>query len=757
MNEEPVVSKKSAGARRTQFKLLMASLSLFVLVAASLLASPSVHADSNYYRHVFFDNSLNSTNYFYSQGHVSPPSKLALENGKLPVESAIFRTAPNALSFEWLSNPNGGWEATIRVVDFRNRHPVFLGDTLFFWLYSPQSISATDLPLLWVSDAHDNFSASLPLGKFTSDIPANKWVQIKIPLSQFLTYSIHALDPNQLKSITLSQNSADGKPHTLILDEIKIDFDSLSAAEASRAQGALSAPRNVTAKGYDRHIDVSWDAVRRDALERYVVYRSFDGKDFRPIGIQEAGITRYADFLTKPNVKAYYKVAASDRLYRESSLSAETSASTRQLTDDELLTMLQEACFRYYWEGAHPDAGMALENIPGDDRIVAAGASGFGIMALVAGVDRGFITREQGLQRLTKIVTFLERAPRYHGAWSHFMNGTTAESMPVFGVFDDGGDLVETAFLIEGLLAARQYFHSATEAERNLYTRITRLWETVEWDWYRREPDMDALFWHWSANWAAHINHRLTGFNEVMIVYLLAIASPTHPVPSDLYYSGWAGQSEAAVNYRRGWGSTTDGDHYANGHTYYGTKLDVGVGRGGPLFFTHYSFLGFDPHALTDRYTNYFENSRNLARINLAYSIENPGRHKGYGPDAWGLTASDGPRGYAAQAPELKDDQGNITPTGALSSFPYTPEASMAAFKHYYRDLGDRVWGVYGPRDAFNPDHDWVSPIFMGLNQAPITVMIENERTGLLWKLFMSNPEIKPMLDRIGNVPANRR
>jgi len=755
MSEVFEVAEKSARLPEAPFGLRSVSRGLFFLAAAWLFLSLPLRADSNYYRHIFFDNSLTAGYYFYSQGHVTPPSKLALENGKLPVDTAVFFTPPNALRIEWLSNPNGGWEATVRLVNFRDRHPAFLGDTLFFWLYSAQPISADDLPLLWVSDIQENFSASLALGKFTSDIPAKKWVQIKIPLNQFLTYSIHAVDAHQLKSISLSQNSADGQAHTLILDEIKIDYD--SAAEASRAQAALLAPRNVATKGYDRHIDVSWDAAPGDTLERYVIYRSSDGKDFRPIGIQEAGVTRYADFLGKSGEKAYYRVAASDRWYRESELSAAASATTRKLNDDELLTMLQEACFRYYWEGAHPDAGMALESIPGDDRIVATGASGFGIMALITGVDRGFITREQGLGRLTRIVNFLERAPRYHGAWSHFMNGTTAESMPVFGVFDDGGDLVETAFLIEGLLAARQFFHGTNQEEVNLYARITHLWETVEWDWYRREPDMDALFWHWSANWAAHINHRLTGFNEVMIVYLLAIASPTHPVPADLYYSGWAGQSEAAVTYRRGWGSTIDGDHYFNGHTYYGIKLDVGVGRGGPLFFTHYSFLGFDPHALTDRYTNYFENNRNMARINLAYSIENPGHHKGYGPDAWGLTASDGPRGYAAQGPESKDDQGNITPTGALASFPYTPEASMAAFKHYYRDLGDCVWGVYGPRDAFNPDHDWVSPIFMGLNQAPITVMIENQRTGLIWKLFMSNPEIKPMLERIGNVAANHR
>ena len=748
MDAETAISKKTVTRRETTPGLSRACHCLLFLATISLLFSSRLRADSNYYRHSFFDNSLTTTSYFYSRGYVSPPSKLALEDGKLPVEATIFLTPPNALRFEWLSNPNGGWEATIRLVDFRNRHPVFLGDTLFFWVYSPEAISAADLPLLWVSDAQKNFSTSLPLGKFTSAIPAKRWVQIKIPVSQFRTYSIHELDAHQLKSITLSQNSADGKPHTLILDEIRID--SASSGETAGPHATLPSPRNVIAKGYDRHIDISWDAVRSDALERYVIYRSFDGKDFRPIGVQEPGITRYADFLGKPDQKAYYKIAASDRWYRESPPSGETNASTRQLSDNELLTMLQEACFRYYWEGAHPDAGMALESIPGDDRIVATGASGFGIMALVTGVDRGFITREDGLQRLTKVVTFLERAPRYHGVWSHFMNGSTAQSMPVFGVFDDGGDLVETAFLVEGLLAARQYFHNSTSAEQNLYARITHLWETVEWDWYRREPDMDALFWHWSANWAAHINHRLTGFNEVMIVYLLAMASPTHAVPADLYYSGWAGQSDAAVKYRMGWGGTTDGDHYANGHSYFGIKLDVGVGRGGPLFFTHYSFMGFDPHTLTDRYTNYFENNRNMALINLAYATENPGRHKGYGPDAWGLTASDGPKGYVPQAPEEKDDQGNITPTGALASFPYTPEASMVAFKHYYRDLGGQVWGAYGPRDAINPDQDWVSPIFMGLNQAPITVMIENYRTGLIWKLFMSNPEIKPMLDRIG-------
>jgi len=238
-----------------------------------------------------------------------------------------------------------------------------------------------------------------------------------------------------------------------------------------------------------------------------------------------------------------------------------------------------------------------------------------------------------------------------------------------------------------------------------------------------------------------------------MIVYLLAIASPTHSVPADMYNSGWVGQSEEAQQYRRGWGGTNDGDHYSNGNSYYGIKLDVGVSSGGPLFFTHYSFLGFDPRGLRDRFTNYFKNNRNIALINHAYSVANPNSYPGYGEEAWGLTASDDPWGYHAHEPIASRDNGTITPTGALSSFPYTPKESMTALKYFYRNLGPQLWGVYGFRDAYNLEEDWFARIFMALNQAPITVMIENYRSGLVWKCFMSNPEIRPALERIGFQP----
>ena len=501
---------------------------------------------------------------------------------------------------------------------------------------------------------------------------------------------------------------------------------------------------------YDRHVDLSWPVVTDPAVAYYQIYRSYNGQDFLPIGIQNRNFTRYCDYVGQAYAKLFYKVTAISYDYSESPASETVSATTHPLSDDELLDMVQEACFRYYWEKAHPDAGLALESVPGNEHLVALGASGFGVMAMIAAVARGFISREAAIERLLQIINFLENADRFHGAWPHFLDGRTGIVIPVFGQYDNGGDLVETAFMIQGLLSARQFFDRDAGAEMQIRARITSLWEAVEWDWYRQTPDSDFLYWHWSPDYEWHIGHPLIGWNETLIAYLLAIASPTHPVPASMYYSGWASSAEKARRYRQTWGQTTHGDHYWNGNIYYGITLPIGVGTGGPLFFTHYSFLGFDPRDKRDKFTDYFENNRAIARINQAYCVENPGKYQGYGESFWGLTASHDHTGYLPHEPSPRADNGTITPTGAVSSIPYTPEGSMAALKRFYYDLGDKLWGIYGLRDAYNPTVNYVSNIFMGLNQAPITVMIENYRSGLLWGLFMANPEITIMLGRIG-------
>lgn len=733
------------------FKLQCAIVCALAFTVSACAAQPA-QAQSGYFRHVLFDNSLGSGPYFYSSAQAVTPSTLDAQNNHLPVDREHFKTPPNALRLTWQSHSGGGWEAEIHLLEFRNRYPELSGNTLFLWLYSSEKISSADLPEFLLSTAQNglqvaefpaSFTAPVSLGKYAGDIPAGRWVEVRIPLASLPTASVYPFHPELIQSVIFHQSRADNATHTLVIDDMRV-------ADDSPATPAPPPPTHLIAEGYERHVDLNWQSVDSPQVARFVIYRSLDGSAFKPIGIQIPGIHRYADYLGQVGAHASYKVVAQNWQYTDSADSKTVNASTHAMSDDDLLTMLQKETFEYYWEGADPHSGMARENIPGDDRLVATGASGMGIGAIVVGVDRHFITREQGVARMEKIVSFLEHADHYHGAYSHYMNGATGKTMPLFGMLDNGGDLVETSFLMEGLLTARQYFNGPSQSEKDLYRRITALWQAVDWAWYRDNLQDGFLYWHWSPEWSFQIHHPLIGFNEVMITYLLAIASPTHGVPASMYYSGWASQAERAQQYREGWSGSKDGHLYSNGNTFFGIKLDVGVGSGGPLFFTHYSFFGFDPHALHDRFTrSYFDNNRNIARINLAYCTANPKHYAGYGPNAWGLTAADTPDDYSASAPNLADDHGTLAPTGALASFAYTPVASMAALKHYYRDLGADLWGAYGPRDAYDPSRQWISPIFMGLNQAPIVDMIENYRTRLLWKNFMANPEINTMLHNL--------
>ena len=727
---------------------------VLLLIAGICVARPGA-AESDYYRHVFFDNSIQREVYFQSSAAKTAPSELTSVGWRLPVESKHFRTPPNAIRIAWQSVAGGSWDAQIQFVAYPNRFPDFAGNTIYFWVYSPEAIAADDLPNVVLSDARGglqvatmpgSFTVEEPLANYTGDLPAGKWVPVRIPFAKLRSASVYQFQYERLQSVIFHQRRADGKKHVLIVDDIRIDDEPAAGA----AQATLPVPESVTAKGFDRHIDVQWQTPAGSNAAYYVVSRSLDGGPFLPIGTQRPGVNRYADFIGRSGAKASYRVAAADWEGRESDPSAEATAATRELSDDELLDMLQEAAFRYYWEASGPNTAMARENLPGDDRIVATGATGLGISALVAAVHRKFITRDQGLGRLEKLVSFLERAPRYHGAWSHYYNEETGETMPLFGMYDNGGDIIETSYVIQGLLTARGYFDRKDARERKLRERITALWEAVEWDWFRMTPDSPYLYWHWSPQWGHRIQHPLIGFNETVPTYWFAIASPTHPVPASMYYSGWASQEKRAQDYRQGWSGSPDGRMYANGNTYYGIKLDVGVSTGGPLFFIHYIFMAFDPREMRDRYTDsYFDNSRSVAEINRAYCIANPKGFKGYGPDAWGLTASFGWNGYTTPAPDEWNDDGTITLTGALASYPFTPEASMAAFKHFYRELGAELWGIYGPRDNYNPTHDWVAFHYMGLNQAPIVAMIENHRSGVLWRAFMSNPEIGEMVKKL--------
>ena len=389
-----------------------------------------------------------------------------------------------------------------------------------------------------------------------------------------------------------------------------------------------------------------------------------------------------------------------------------------RITKDQLLDLVQKQTIKYFYDYAHPTSGMARERL-GSGNTVTTGGTGFGVMAVIVGMERNFIPRTDGIQHFNKLVTFLEKADRFHGAWSHWVDGSNGKVIP-FSQKDNGGDLVETSFLVQGLLTLRQYLQPADTVGNNLINRITKLWTGVEWDWFRKN-NSNVLYWHWSPNFDWQMNFPLYGYFEEQITYILAAASPTHSIPKVVYTNGY-GKNGAIVK----------------NNSYYNIKLPLESPS--PLFWVQYSYLGMDPH-FSDDYTNYWDQNVAATKINQAYCIDNPKKYYGYSDSCWGLTASDNPSGYSAQSPG--NDNGTITPTAALSSFPYLPDESTKAIEFFYYTMGDKLWGDYGFYDAFNLSSGWFASSYLAIDQGPIVVMIENYRTGLLWELFMSAPEIQ--------------
>lgn len=401
------------------------------------------------------------------------------------------------------------------------------------------------------------------------------------------------------------------------------------------------------------------------------------------------------------------------------------------IPDDSLLTLTQKQTFRYFWEYGHPVSGLARERT-GSGETVTIGGSGFGVMTIPVAIERNWITRKNGFDRLLTIVNFLNtQADRFHGAFPHWLNGTSGKVQP-FSLKDDGADLVETAFMIQGLLTAQQYFKNGNQEERNLCDTIQRIWEKVEWTWFQQNGQQ-KLYWHWSPNYDWAMNMPITGWNEGLIVYVLAASSPTFPIEKSVYENGWA--RNGAI---------------ANGKLFYDVQIPLGEDRGGPLFFAHYSFLGLDPRNLSDTYANYWIQNRSHVQSNYRYCVGNPKGYYGYNTNCWGLSACDSPTGYGAFSPNY--DNGTIAITAALSSFPYSPIESMQALRFFYYVLGDKIWDEYGFIDSFNLSEKWFSNSHLAIDQGPVIIMIENYRSQMLWNLFMQNKEIQKGLSKLGFV-----
>jgi hypothetical protein len=412
------------------------------------------------------------------------------------------------------------------------------------------------------------------------------------------------------------------------------------------------------------------------------------------------------------------------------------------LTDTEAMDQVQKDAIKYFWDYAEPNSKLGRERYHTDNpgfeaNKVTTGGSGFGLMSLIVGIERGFIPRAEAVTRMTTAMDFLEKADRFHGAWAHWMDGNTGHAIS-FGNKDDGGDIVETAFLCQGLIAVREYFKNGNTQEKALAAKADNLWKGVEWSWYTNGEN--AMYWHWSPTYEWEMKFKLEGYNECLIAYIMGAASPTHPIPAAAYHEGW-----------------TRNGTIGTGNTQYGIplifKYNTVSGNAGPLFWAQYSYLGLDPSQLADKYANYWELTQNHAKIINKYCIDNPKQWKGYSEKCWGLTASysrnsDGTTGYSAH--DTDNDLGVITPTAALSSFPYTPVESMKVLHYLYDEKRSTHVGIAGPYDAFSPHYNWVTPRYLAIDQGTIAPMIENHRTGLLWKLFMNAPEVKQGLLNLG-------
>ena len=423
--------------------------------------------------------------------------------------------------------------------------------------------------------------------------------------------------------------------------------------------------------------------------------------------------------------------------------SAKKPATTREnISDSQLLDIVEKQTFQYFSDGAEPTSGMArerfhIDNIyeQNDKSTVTSGGSGFGIMSILAAIERGFIARDSGRLRIEKILHFLETADRFHGAWPHWWNGETGKVKP-FSTDDDGGDIVETSYMIQGLLCARQYFKNGNTSERSIAQRIDNLWKEVEYDWYCNGKNV--LFWHWSPDKGWKMNFPVHGYNECLILYILAASSPTHGVPAKVYHDGWAMNGKIKST-----------------HEFYGYTLQLNrqgnesTVMGGPLFWSQYSYLGLDPRGLKDQYADYWKENVSQSMINYTWCVENPKNYKGYGANNWGLTSSYSIDGYAGHAPGTDNDLSVISPSAALTSFPFTPVQSMAAMKHWYMDMKSKLWGPYGFYDAFSEKENWFPERYLAIDQGPVVVMIENYRSSLLWNLFMSCPEIQKGLKKL--------
>ena len=679
---------------------------------------------------VFFDEGTTSS--YYDQGivdinnlgnsqfeHTYPPGNPQW-NDKIPCVTSSYKGS-TALKFNYTSSSDGNWKVTVYKKSWSTAD-ITSSDSLSFYLYCEEDFPAEALPKIAIkanlkSGSGDQTTALYTLSDYNESALAGQWIQIRFPLGNILNDSQNSdLDFTQSKGIIFNQSESDNSSRLIYIDEITTYEYMEFVPEVT----------DFKTTGYDSHVELEWETPQEDL--NYRIEASFDGGNNYELRAETAD-NYLLDFIPQKarNTSIQYRIytiAGGNK-----SAAVTNQASVRDYSDDELMNMVQEYTFRYFWEGADPNSGMTKERTSGT--AVASGASGMGLMAMIVAYERSYRPQSEVKDRILQMLNFLKTCDRHHGAWSHWYHGNSGVTKP-FSTKDDGGDMVETSFVASALIALKNYFISNDNQSIQIREMADELWREIEWDWYQNNGE-DQLYWHWSPNYDFEMNMRIRGWNESLITYIMAASSPTYGISKEVYDNGWANNGGMV-----------------NSRSFYGYDISLAPDYGGPLFWIHYTHLGIDPHNLYDAYADYWEEHVNTVKIHYTYAVNNPKGHKNYSDKCWGLTSSDDPdKGYSSHKP-LYEDNGTIAPTAALASMPYAPEESMKAIKYFYRERGSDLFGRYGFYDAFNDNQNWVKQDYLGIDQGPILIMLENYRTGLLWESVMNDSDVQEGLSTLG-------
>lgn len=700
-------------------KIMLTAITL--LAAINVILAQEISFFSEGTAPSFYDQGLvDVANLGESTFEYTFPPNAPQYNDKVPCTTPAYK-GETALKFNYTSSDVGNWIVRIHRSNWGSADVSTL-DSVACYIYSENEVPSSALPLIGVRAAKttggDEDSELYALGEYNPSIPAQKWTRITFPIKKIIDDPENgSLNFAQVKAITFGQSEQSGLSRLLLIDEITV-FKSLEQ---------IPPIENLQLTGYDSHVELNWTAPQAGLT--YKIYASFDGGGNYTLR-QETTDNNSLDFVPEEGKSGTVHYRVTTAYQGAESSSVEKSVDLRNYTDDQLLDMTQEYAFRYFWEGAHQATGMALERSNGDGRTVASGATGMGLMAMIVAHEREYRPKEQVKDRILKILDFLDNCERHHGAWSHWYNANTMQTRP-FTPDDDGGDLVETSFVAQALIAQRNYFQDGDAKSTQIREKATQLWKEIEWSWYQQDGQQ-VLYWHWSPTIGFQKNMQVSGWNESLVTYVMAASSPTYGINKEVYEQGWS---------RNG--------NMVKPRTFYNYPISLAPDWGGPLFWIHYSHLGINPRGLKDQYADYWLEHVNTARIHYAYAVANPMGFKNYSEKCWGLTASDDPDGYSAHQP-YSNDNGTISPTAALASMPYTPEESLRALKYFYRERGQELFGEYGPYDAFNDERNWVQESYIGIDQGPIVMMLENYRTGLLWDLVMQDDDLQAGLDKLG-------